>query len=125
METFNISSTDLRDDALDDMMRRIRLDTQDPELLDRESERETEQEQLRWWADHFIHAMSPPSTSTENKRNVSVNPNPDVFQYNTSTPVDQLRPMRPIVNEYNYFNLQNIKAPVPPKWKDNDNFRRF
>ena len=28
---------------------------------------------------------------------------------------------RPIVNECNYFNLQNIKAPVLPKWKDNDN----
>ena len=36
---------------------------------------------------------------------------------------------RPIVDEYNYFNLQNIKAPVPPKWKDNDNiledFKKF
>ena len=54
---------------------------------------------------------------------VNVNPNPaDVFQYSTSTPIDQLRPLpRPMVDEYNYFNLQNIKAPVPPKWKDNDN----
>ena len=63
---------------------------------------------------------------------MNVNPNPaDVFQYNPSTPIDQLRPMptRPIVDEYNYFNLQNIKAPVPPKWKDNDNiledFKKF
>ena len=113
METFNISSTDLRDDALDDMMRRIHLDSQNLELLERENEREMEQEQLRWRADQFIHAMS----LTENRQNVSINLNPaDVFQYNTSTPIDQLRPMmsaRPVVDEYNY--LQNIKAPVPPK----------
>ena len=34
-----------------------------------------------------------------------------------------------MVDEYNYFNLQNIKAPVPPKWKNNENiledFKKF
>ena len=34
-----------------------------------------------------------------------------------------------MVDKYNYFNLQNIKAPVPPKWKDNENiledFKKF
>ena len=70
--------------------------------------------------------MSPGS------RRVDVDPIPDVFNYSTSTPVRQLRqqPSRPpMVDEYNYFNLQNIKAPVPPKWKDNENiledFKKF
>ena len=65
--------------------------------------------------------MSPEG---QNRCTVNINPNPaDVFQYNTSTPIDQLRPMpiRQIVDEYNYFNLEYIKAPIPPKWKDNDN----
>ena len=125
MDTYSIGSTDLREDALDDMMHRICLSSEESELLECESE----QEQLRRWADHFIHAMSPEG---QNRHTANVNPNPaDVFQYNPSTPIDQVRPMptRPIVDEYNYFNLQNIKAPVPPKWKDNDNiledFRKF
>ena len=70
--------------------------------------------------------MSPGS------RRVDVDPIPDVFNCSTSTPVGQLRqqPSRPpMVDEYNYFNLQNIKAPVPPKWKDNENiledFKKF
>ena len=63
-------------------------------------EHESEQEQWRRRADHFIHVMSPPSTSTEgqNRHNVSMNPNlADIFQYNTSTPIDQLQPMRDVV----------------------------
>ena len=70
--------------------------------------------------------MSPVS------RRVDVDPIPEIFTYSTSTPVRQLRqqPSRPpMVDEYNYFNLQNIKAPVPPKWKDNENiledFKKF
>ena len=115
MDTYSIGSTDLRDDALDDMMHHIHLNSKESEFMDQESE----QEQLHHRADNFIHAMSP----EQGRRTVNVNPNPaDVFQYSTSTPIDQLRPLlRPMVDEYNYFNLQNIKAPVPPKWKDNDN----
>ena len=57
MDTYSIGSTDLREDALDDMMRCIHLNRQDPELLECENERKTEQEQLRRWADQFIHAV--------------------------------------------------------------------
>ena len=55
MDTYSIGSTDLREDALDDMMHHICLNSEDPELLEHESEHE----QLHRWADHFIHAMSP------------------------------------------------------------------
>ena len=47
MDTYSIGSADLREDALDDMMHCIHLNSQDPELLEHENERETEQEQLR------------------------------------------------------------------------------
>ena len=61
MDTYSIGSTHLREDALDDMMHCIHLNSQDPELLECESEHE----QLCQWADHFIHAMSPLSMLTE------------------------------------------------------------
>ena len=87
MDTYSIGLTDLREDALDDMMHHIHLNSKDPELLEHESEHE----QLCRWADHFIHAMLPEG---QNRCTVNVNPNPaDVFQYNTNTPIDQLRPM--------------------------------
>ena len=70
--------------------------------------------------------------SLGSSRRVDLDPIPDVFNYSTSTRVGQLRqqPSRPpMVDEYNYFNLQNIKVPVPQKWKDNENiledFKKF
>ena len=39
MDTYSIGSADLREDALDDMMRHICLNSQDPDLLERENER--------------------------------------------------------------------------------------
>ena len=58
-------------------------------------------------------------------RRTGLNPVPDVFTYNTSTPTGQLH--QP--DEYNQFNLQNISAPTPPKWKNNENiledFKKF
>ena len=62
-------------------------------------------------------------------RRIGLNPVPDVHTCNTSTPVSQLR--QPVItpDEYNQFNLQNIKAPTPPKLKDNENiledFKKF
>ena len=60
-------------------------------------------------------------------RRIGLNPVPDVHMYNTSTPVSQLH--QPTPDEYNQFNLQNIKAPTPPRWKDNENifedFKKF
>ena len=60
-------------------------------------------------------------------RRIGLNPVPDVHTYNISTPVSQL--CQPAPDEYNQFNLQNIKAPTPPKWKDNENiledFKKF
>ena len=60
-------------------------------------------------------------------RRIGLNPVPDVHTYNTSTLVSQLCQQTP--DEYNQFNLQNIKAPTPPKWKDNENilevFKKF
>ena len=50
---------------------------------------------------------------------IGLDPVPDVHTYSTSTPVGQLH--HPTPDEYNQFNLQNIKAPTPPKWKDNEN----
>ena len=121
MDTYSISSPDFQENALDDMMHCIHLQGEDQDFIDRESE----QEQLHCRADNFINAMSPGS------RRVDVDPIPDVFNYSTSMPVRQLRQSSrpPMVDEYNYFNLQNIRAPVPPKWKDNENiledFKKF
>ena len=127
MDTYSISSPDLREDALDEMMCRIRIQGEDQDFIDRERE----QEQLRRQANNFINAMSPGPGMSPGSRRVDVDPIPDVFNYSTSTPVRQLRhPSRPpMVDEYNYFNLQNIKTPIPPKWKDNENiledFKKF
>ena len=45
----------------------------------------------------------------------------------TSTPVSQL--CQPTPDKYNQFNLPNINAPIPPKWKNNENiledFKKF
>ena len=96
MDTYSISSPDLQEDAPDDMMCHIRLQGEDQDFMDHESE----QAQLLCQADNFINAMSP------GNRRVDVDPIPDVFNYSTSTPVGQLRqPSRPpMVDEYNYFN---------------------
>ena len=62
-------------------------------------------------------------------RRIGLNPVPDVHTYKTSTPVSQLHQPGITPDEYNQFNLQNIKAPTPPKWKDKENiledFRKF
>ena len=81
MDTYSISSPDLWEDALDNMMRCIWLQNEDQDFMDHESE----QEQLCCQADNFINAMSPGS------RRVDVDPIPDVFNYSTSTPVRQFR----------------------------------
>ena len=39
-QTYNIGSPDLREDALDDMLRRIRLQSDDPEVLEHNVERD-------------------------------------------------------------------------------------
>ena len=57
MDTYSISSPDLGEDALDDMMHHIHLQGEDQDFIDCESE----QEQLCRWADNFINAMSPGS----------------------------------------------------------------
>ena len=106
-QTYNIDSSDLREDALDNMMCGIHLQSDDQGYLDQKVDHESEHEQLRHHTDNFINAMSPSSS-----RRVDLDPIPDVFNYSTSTPVGQLRqqPSRPpMVDEYNYFNLQNIK----------------
>ena len=55
-------------------------------------------------------------------RRIGLNPVPDVHTYSTSTRVSQLRqPVTVPQDEYNQFNLQNINAPMPPKWKNNEN----
>ena len=118
-QTYNIGSSDLCEDALDNMMHCLCLQSDDQGYLDQEVNRESEHEQLCRRVDNFINTMSPGSG-----RRVDLDPIPDVFNYITSTPVGQLRqqPSRPpMVDEYNYVNLQNIKAPVPPKGKDNEN----
>ena len=53
------------------------------------------------------------------RRRIGLNPVPDVHTYSTSAPVGQLCQLAP--DEYNQFNLQNINAPTPPKWKNNEN----
>ena len=55
-------------------------------------------------------------------RRIGLNPVPCVHTYSTSTPVSQLcQPAAVPQDEYNQFNLQNINAPTPPKWKNNEN----
>ena len=55
-------------------------------------------------------------------RRIGLNPVPDVHTNSTSTPVSQLcQPPSVPKDEYNQFNLQNINAPTPPKWKNNEN----
>ena len=60
-------------------------------------------------------------------RRIGLNPVPDVYTYNTNTPTGQL--CQPALDECNQFNLQNINAPTPPKWKNNENiledFKKF
>ena len=60
-------------------------------------------------------------------RRIGPNPVPDVHTYSTSTSVSQLR--QPAPDEYNQFNLQNINAQTPTKWKNNENiledFKKF
>ena len=60
---------------------------------------------------------------------IGLNPIPDVHTYSTSTPVNQLHQPTVSQDEYNQFNLQNINAPTPPKWKNNENiledFKKF
>ena len=60
-------------------------------------------------------------------RRIGLNPVPDIHTYSTSTPVSQL--CQPAPDESNQFNLQNINAPTPPKWKNNENiledFKKF
>ena len=63
-------------------------------------------------------------------RIIGLNPVPDDHTYSTSTLVSQL-PQQAAVpqDEYNQFNLQNINAQTPPKWKNNENiledFKKF
>ena len=64
-------------------------------------------------------------------RRIGINPVPDVHTNNTSTPVNQLCHQSTAVSpdEYSQFNLQNISAPTPLKWKNNENiledFKKF
>ena len=62
-------------------------------------------------------------------RRICLNPVPDVHTYSTSTPVSQLHQRTVPWDEYNEFNLQNISALTPPKWKNNENiledFKKF
>ena len=39
-QTYNIGSPDLREDALDDMFCKIRLQSDDPDILERDAERD-------------------------------------------------------------------------------------
>ena len=57
--------------------------------------------------------------SAPDSRRIGVNPVPNVHTYSTSTPVSHQPVVAP--DEYNQFNLQNIKPLTPCKWKDNDN----
>ena len=64
-------------------------------------------------------------------RRVGLNTVPDVHGYHHSTPVADLHPTSTSLsaNDYNQFNLQNINALTPPKWKNNENiledFKKF
>ena len=102
-QTYNIGSSDLCEDALDNMMHHICLQSDDQGYLDQEVDCESEHEQLHHCVDNFINAMSPSSS-----RRVDLDPVPNVFNYSTSITVGQLRqqPSRPpMVDEHNYFNL--------------------
>ena len=65
--------------------------------------------------------------SAPDSRRIGVNPVPNVYMYSANTPVSHQPVVAP--DKYNQFNLQNIKPPAPPKWKDNDNiledFKKF
>ena len=57
-------------------------------------------------------------------RRIGLNTVLNVHTYSTSTPVSQLhQPTTAAVpcDEYNQFNLQNVNALTPPKWKNNEN----
>ena len=112
-QMYSIGSPDLREDALDDMLHRIHLQSDDQELLEQKAERD----QLCQQADLFIHAMENPVG-----RRIGLNPVPEIHTCSSSTPVCQLH--QPAPDEYNQFNLQNINAPTPPKWKNNEIFLR-
>ena len=65
-------------------------------------------------------------------RRIGLNTVPDIHKYSHSTPVGDLHPSTSAnisANEYNQFNLQNVNAPTPPKWKNNENileeFKKF
>ena len=91
----------------------------DPDILEQE-----ERDQLRQWADLFVHALETPGCLL---RRSGLNPVPDVHTCSTIAPVSQL--CQPAPDEYNQFNLQNINTPTPAKWKNNENtledFRKF
>ena len=55
-QTYNVGSPDLREDALDDILQRIHIQSDDPEVLERDAERD----QVQQRADSFIHAMENP-----------------------------------------------------------------
>ena len=99
-QTFPMVSTDIRED---------------PDIFERESECD----QLKRWADSFVHEMETP---IDTSRRVGLNTTPSVHTYSHSTPVADLHPSSTSfnTNEYNQFNLQNITAPTPLKWKNNE-----
>ena len=70
-QTYNIGSSDLCDDALDDMMHHISLQSDDQGYLDQEVDHESECEQLHCHADNFINA-----TSLGSSRRVDLDPIP-------------------------------------------------
>ena len=115
--TYQLSTTDLRDDALDDMMHRIHIQSKDPDYTE-----EAERDQLQQQSDSFMNAMSAPGS-----RRIDASPVPNVHVYSTSTPVSHQPVVAP--DECNQFNLENIKPLTPPKWKDSDNiledFKKF
>ena len=81
-QTYNIGSPDLREEALDDMLHRIHLQSDDPGILEHDAERD----QLRQQADSFIHAMESPIGIS---RRIGLNPVSNVDTYCTSTPSGQ------------------------------------
>ena len=70
-QTYNIGYPDLREDALDDMLHRIHLQSDNPEVLECDAERD----QLQQHADLFIHAMENPIGIS---RRIDLNAVPDV-----------------------------------------------
>ena len=79
-QAYSISSPDVREYTLDDMMHRIHPQSDNPDYYEQESERD----QLQQLADSFIQAMGTPG------RRIGLDPIPDVHTCNTSTPVSQL-----------------------------------